>query len=92
MKLREHLDLAPRGTGVAIAAALGVHPVMVSQWASGTKNVPAERASELERATQGAVRRRDLRPADWHRIWPELIGTEGAPDVPAEQQEVGDAA
>jgi len=23
----------------------------------------------------------DLRPDDWHRIWPELIGTEGAPAI-----------
>ena len=27
----------------------------------------------------GAVRRWHLRPDDWHRIWPELIGAEGAP-------------
>ncbi|WP_164855551.1 transcriptional regulator [Bordetella avium] len=26
----------------------------------------------LERATDGAVTRQDLRPADWHLIWPEL--------------------
>lgn len=36
----------------------------------------------LERATGGAVRRWDLRPADWHLIWPELVGTEGAPAAP----------
>lgn len=27
-------------------------------------------------------KRWDLRPDDWHRIWPELIGIEGAPEVP----------
>lgn len=26
----------------------------------------------IERATNGAVTRRDLRPDDWHLIWPEL--------------------
>lgn len=26
----------------------------------------------IERATCGAVTRRDLRPDDWHLIWPEL--------------------
>lgn len=31
----------------------------------------------------------DLRPDDWHRIWPELIGTEGAPPVASEAGEVG---
>lgn len=29
-----------------------------------------------------AVRRWELRPDDWYRIWPELIGAEGAPSVP----------
>lgn len=28
----------------------------------------------------------DLRPNDWHRIWPELIGTPGAPAIPAAQE------
>lgn len=39
----------------------------------------------IEANTQGAVTRRDLRPEDWRRIWPELIGTQPA----ATQQEVG---
>lgn len=30
-------------------------------------------AVELERETGGQVTRRDLRPLDWWRIWPELI-------------------
>ena len=46
---------------------------MVSQWATGVKAVPTERCPEIERATSGAVTRRDLRPDDWHRIWPELV-------------------
>jgi hypothetical protein len=28
------------------------------------------------------VRRWDIRPKDWHRIWPELIGAAGAPQIP----------
>ena len=39
-------------------------------------------AAGTEAATGGAVMRWDLRPTDWHRIWPELIGADGAPDVP----------
>ena len=65
-----------------MAAAVGVHPVMVSQWAAGVKGVPAERAADIERACEFQVRRWDLRPDDWHRIWPELIGSEGAPAIP----------
>jgi hypothetical protein len=29
----------------------------------------------IEQATAGQVTRRDLRPADWGAIWPELIST-----------------
>jgi DNA-binding transcriptional regulator YdaS (Cro superfamily) len=92
MNLKTHLQSAGRGKAAVIAAAIGVHPVMVSQWASGAKPVPVGRCVGLEAATAGAVRRWDLRPDDWHRIWPELIGADGAPPVPTEQLEVRDAA
>lgn len=35
----------------------------------------------IENLTARAVRRWDLRPKDWHLIWPELIGSEGAPSL-----------
>lgn len=78
---------AERGRGSAVAAAVGVTPVMVSQWSGGVKPVPVERCVDIERATSGAVTRRDLRPGDWWRIWPELI----TPAHPAPQQEARDA-
>lgn len=37
----------------------------------------------IEAATAGAVCRWDVRPHDWHLIWPELISAPGAPPVPA---------
>jgi DNA-binding transcriptional regulator YdaS (Cro superfamily) len=75
---------AKHGRAAALAEAVGVRAVMVSQWAAGTKPVAAERCTPIEFATGRAVRRWDLRPADWHRIWPELIGAEGAPPVRGE--------
>lgn len=39
----------------------------------------------VETASRGAVRRWDTRPDDWHLIWPELIGVDGAPAVSTEQ-------
>ena len=48
----------------------------------GTDVVFERLAVAIERATDGAVRRWDLRPDDWHRIWPELVGMDGAPPVP----------
>ena len=37
----------------------------------------------VEKFSGGAVRRWDLRPDDWQAIWPELVGTKGAPKAPA---------
>jgi hypothetical protein len=33
-----------------------------------------------------------VRPEDWHKVWPELIGVEGAPPVPAEAERAGSPA
>lgn len=90
MELRTYLNQAARGEAARLARAVGVHPVMVSQWACGKKEVPVDRSAPIETATAGAVRRWDLRPHDWHVHWPELVGAKGAPSEPAE--EVRDAA
>lgn len=68
----------------ALAEKLGLSPQAVYQWAKGSRPVPPDRCVDIERVTAGAVTRRDLRPADWHRIWPELV-TE---DHPAPTSEV----
>jgi DNA-binding transcriptional regulator YdaS (Cro superfamily) len=73
-----------RGRTGELAALLRVSGSLVSQWARD-KPVATERCADIERATAGAVRRWDLRPADWHRIWPELVGADGAPPVPTEE-------
>lgn len=44
-------------------------------------------AVALDRVSGGRVRRWDLRPSDWHLIWPELIGADGAPPIPTTQPE-----
>ena len=41
---------------------------------------PAE-ARRCEDITGGALRRWALCQKTWHLIWPELIGTDGAPEV-----------
>jgi DNA-binding transcriptional regulator YdaS (Cro superfamily) len=43
----------------------------VSNW-RGRGNVPTEHCAGIEAATKGIVNRRDLRPDDWQKIWPEL--------------------
>lgn len=72
---------ADRGRQAALCKQIGAHAPDLSRWASGDRPVPIERCVAIERATGGAVRRWDLRPDDWHRIWPELIGQPGAPAV-----------
>ena len=67
-----------------VAGLASVAPAFLSQMASGLRPVPAERAVDIERACAFEVRRWDLRPHDWHRIWPELIGAEGAPAAPGQ--------
>lgn len=54
-----------------LAASIGVVQSAVSNWkARGA--VPVEHCAAIEVAVGGLVRRQDLRPEDWQRIWPEL--------------------
>lgn len=71
MKLSEYLA-QQRGRQSALARLVGVHAPDVYRWANGTRVVPVRHCAAIERATDGAVTRRDLRPDDWARIWPEL--------------------
>lgn len=86
MKLDEYLS-RPGSLSVAeLRMAAGVkNDAQIRQWRYGyADRIPGpENCVAIERATEGAVRRWDLRPDDWHRIWPELIGAEGAPEVAA---------
>jgi DNA-binding transcriptional regulator YdaS (Cro superfamily) len=73
MKLLRYVQT--HSTQRELAVKLGITPVLISQWANESRPVPPERCVELEMATDGMVTRRDLRPDDWLRIWPELRPT-----------------
>jgi DNA-binding transcriptional regulator YdaS (Cro superfamily) len=81
MELAEYLN-PRRGRLAYIAARLGVASAWLSQMAAGKRPIPPALVPELEVACEGLVPRWAMRPNDWHRIWPELIGADGAPDVP----------
>lgn len=66
MNLREWLD-EKRGRGLQLAGGLLVSPPMVSDYASGKKQIPAERCPTIERLTERAVTCEELRPdVEWH--------------------------
>lgn len=74
--------VAERGAMAVLAKKLNVSHAFLWQLVNGRRSVSAERATQIEIATDGKVRRWDLRPTDWHRVWPELVGVDGAPPVP----------
>jgi len=70
MKLPSYIKTTSQA---AFAASLGVSSGLVYQWLKGIRPVAAEQCVAIEQATKGQVTRKDLRPTDWHLIWPELI-------------------
>ena len=67
-------------TKMAQAIGCGVLRQHVEYWRDKSKAVPAEHCKAVNSLTD--VPLWDLRPADWFRIWPDLIDKKGAPDVP----------
>lgn len=61
-----------------LAAACGASVQTVSNWRK--RGVPINYCATIEQACDRAVMRWHLRPDDWHRIWPELVGQPGAPE------------
>ena len=59
-------------------------PAYLYQCLTGRRNMGPVEAVRVERDTKRALRRWDLCPGNWHKIWPELIGKKGAPPIPAE--------
>lgn len=66
-----------------LAEKVGVNPATLYQaiTSKGAGFAPAE-CVRIERESDHELRRWDLRPNDWHLIWPELIGADGAPPIP----------
>lgn len=81
MTLNDYLKRPGSMTVGELRAAIGVNSdAQVRQWQHGyAGRVPSpENCVAIEKATNGAVTRKDLRPHDWERIWPELVGSKSA--------------
>jgi DNA-binding transcriptional regulator YdaS (Cro superfamily) len=46
----------------------------IRQWRTGFRSPSEKNCAGLEMATDGRIRRQDLRPNDWWLIWPEMPG------------------
>jgi DNA-binding transcriptional regulator YdaS (Cro superfamily) len=68
MDLRTYLSSTDQKT---FAGKLGVTQGLISQWVTEKAPPPPARCVAIERMTNGAVTRRELR-SDWAEIWPEL--------------------
>jgi len=87
MTLNDYLNSEGALTVAALRAAIGAKSdAQIRQWQHGyADRLPSpENCSAIEAATGGAVMRWDLRPNDWHRIWPELRDRAEAPTTAAQ--------
>lgn len=66
-------------SAVDMAKAIGVTPAFISHINNGYRKPPPSRCAAIEQYTKGVVTRKDLRPDDWHLIWPELAGDDEKP-------------
>jgi DNA-binding transcriptional regulator YdaS (Cro superfamily) len=69
MKLAKFIQ---KTTQNEFAKMVGVTQGMVHQWLSKKTPISPQKAVQIEEVTKGEVTRKDLRPDDWHLIWPEL--------------------
>lgn len=66
MDLAAYLDAHSPGAAVRLARAIGVTPVLISQWRTRKRQVPTTRCPAIERATAGAVTCEEMRQdVDW---------------------------
>jgi len=80
MDLRTWLD-GERGRNARLAARTQIAPGYLSQMADGKRPVPHSVWQEIADETAQQVMPWDLWPEEWFLIWPDLIGTKGAPKV-----------
>ena len=72
MNLNEYLSAPDAESANSLAVRLGVTHVMISQWRHQKRDIPPARCVALEQISNGTMTRRDLRPADYWRFWPDL--------------------
>jgi DNA-binding transcriptional regulator YdaS (Cro superfamily) len=79
MELKTYLDGLTPDEREALAIASGTTLGHLRNVSYGTRSAAPELAVAIERETNGAVMRWDLRPDDWRLIWPELLKRKDSP-------------
>ena len=74
-----------------LAAATGTNEQYLYQCLTGRRDMNPGEARRLETATAGELHRWNLCQKTWHRIWPELVDTEGAPPAPTVEPAASEA-
>lgn len=76
MDLKTYIKSGDRGRATTLAKRLDISPSYLSQMASGLTPISPERCVAIWQETGGLVTRQEMRPDDWHKIWPELIAVD----------------
>lgn len=63
----------------AVIPLLGISQAGFYLYRNHKREFPTEYCAVLEAATNGLVTRRELRPDDWWKIWPELVDADHPP-------------
>lgn len=69
--------IAKAGGPTKVAALLDCSVQSVCFYRDGKRTFPEKFGALIESAS--GIRRWEIWPADWHVIWPELVGADGAP-------------
>jgi DNA-binding transcriptional regulator YdaS (Cro superfamily) len=75
--LQAYLNSLSQDEQQAFALAIGTSIGYLRKQCSAKLRLGAELCSMIEEFSGGKVTRRDLRPDDWGRIWPELRAAVG---------------
>ncbi|BBE09645.1 Uncharacterized protein MCB1EB_1484 [Mycoavidus cysteinexigens] len=71
-KLRTYINSLSTAKQIEFATACNTTMGYIRKAISIQQKMGAELCASIERATNGKITRRDLRPDDWMLIWPEL--------------------
>lgn len=68
-----------------LAVKAGISDAVLYQALNGYDPIKPAGCVAIETKLNRVLMRWDLRPNDWHEIWPEFIRRKGAPPVPTKQ-------